>query len=125
MSRAALSLFVFGVYILGMSILLLVAPNVMLTFFGFPPTEEPWIRIAGMFLLFLAVYDLLAARAELRDFIRWTVPVRASVILFFGTFVLLGLAGPVLVLLSLVDLTSAIWTAVALRKDRLEPRVIR
>lgn len=121
MSRAALSLLVFGVYILGLSILLLIAPNVMLRFFGFPPTQEVWIRIAGMFLLFLAVYDILAARAEMRELIRWTVPVRVSVILFFGAFALLGLVKPILVLLSLVDFSSAIWTAWALKRDLREP----
>lgn len=120
MSRSARSLFVFGIYILGLSVLLLVAPNVMLTFFGFAPTQEVYIRIAGMFLLFLAVYDILAARAELRDFIRWSVPVRASVIGFFAAFVLLGLTKPVLLLLGLVDLACAGWTAWALRTESQE-----
>jgi len=117
LSQAARSLFVFGFYILGLGAVLLVVPNVALKVFGFPPTQEVYIRIAGMFLVFLAVYDILAARAELRDFIRWTVPVRASVIGFFAVFVLLGFAKPVLLLLSLVDLASAAWTGWALKKD--------
>jgi len=120
MSRSARSLFVFGIYILGLSLLLLAAPNVVLTLFGFPPTEEVYIRIAGMFLLFLAVYDILAARAELRDFIRWSVPVRASVIGFFAAFVLLGFTKPILLLFGLVDLACAGWTAWALRSERQE-----
>lgn len=118
MSQAALSLFVFGIYILCLSVLLLVAPNVLLTTFGFSPTEEVWIRLAGMFLLFLAIYDILAARTELRQFIRWTVPVRASVIVFFTTFVLLGLVQPVLVLFSVVDLAFVLWTAWALKAEK-------
>lgn len=117
MSQAARSLFVFGIYILCLGAVLLVAPNVVLTLFGFPPTQEVYIRIVGMFLVFLAMYDILAARAELRDFIRWTVPVRVSVIGFFAVFVLLGFAKPNLLLFSLVDLASAVWTAWALKKD--------
>lgn len=117
MSRSARSLFVFGIYILGLSLLLLAAPNVVLTLFGFPPTQEVYIRIAGMFLLFLAIYDILAARAELRDFIRWSVPVRASVIGFFAAFVLLGFSKPVLLLFGLVDLACAGWTAWALKNE--------
>src|SRR5687768_2796138 len=117
MSRAARSLFVFGIYILCLGVMLLVAPDIVLTLFGFPPTQEVYIRIAGMFLVFLAVYDILAARAELRDFIRWTVPVRASVIGFFAVFVLLGFAKPTLLLFSVVDLASAVWTGWALKND--------
>ncbi|MFL6199206.1 MAG: hypothetical protein ACJ76J_08525 [Thermoanaerobaculia bacterium] len=55
---------------------------------------------------------------ELRDFIRWSVPVRASVIGFFAAFVLLDLTRPVLLLFGLVDLACAGWTAWALRTER-------
>jgi hypothetical protein len=39
------------------------------------------------------------------------------VILFFGAFVLAGLASPALLLFGAVDFAGALWTWSALRKD--------
>ncbi len=117
MSRAAKTLFAFGVYLIGLSGLLLVIPNWLIGLFGIAPTSEVWIRVVGMLALFLAVYYIQAARAELTGFMRWSVYVRASVIGFFGLFVLLDLAPTALLLFAVVDLASAAWTALALRQD--------
>src|SRR5438552_580768 len=48
MSRAAKSLFVFGVYLCSLGVILLLFPNWLLHFFGVPPTNEVWIRINGI-----------------------------------------------------------------------------
>jgi hypothetical protein len=117
MSRAAVSLFVFGLYLLVIGTVILVVPNVFLAVFGLPATAEVWIRVMAMLLLFLGCYDVLSARAELKPFFRWSVPLRASVILFFAVFVALQLVQPVLLLFGVIDLAAATWTAVALRAD--------
>ena len=117
MSGAARSLFCFGIYVLGLSVLLLVSPNLVLTSFGFAPTQEVWIRVVGMLLAFLGTYDVLAGWTELREFIRWSVPIRMSIIVFFVVFVALGFEKPALLLFAGVDLAFAIWTAVALRRN--------
>jgi hypothetical protein len=107
---------VFGLYMLVLGALLVVAPNVLLALFRLPATSEVWIRVVGMLVLFLGAYDVLAARAELLPFIAWSVPLRLSVILFFGAFVAAGLVSPVLLLFGAVDLCAASWTWLALRK---------
>jgi hypothetical protein len=117
MSRAAKSLFVFGVYLCGLGLLLLLVPNLLLRAFGAPPTDEVWIRVNGMFVLCLSFFYVLAARAELTSFIRWTVWGRAAVIVYFTAFVLLLSAPKPLLLFGLIDLLSAIWTWLALKKD--------
>lgn len=117
MSRAAVSLFVFGIYLLGLGGLLMVIPNTFLSLFGLPPTHEVWIRVVAMLVLILGCYDVLSARAELTSFFRWSVWLRGSVIVFFGAFVALGMVQPVLLLFGAVDLAAAAWTALALRKD--------
>lgn len=117
MSPAAKSLFVFGIYILILSLLLITVPNFFLGLVGFPPTSEVWIRVAGMLLLFVSFYDIQAARAGLTQFLRWSVYTRVTVVFFFAAFVLLGYVGPLLVLLGVVDLLGAIWTALALRAE--------
>ena len=117
MSRAAKSLFVFGVYLCGLGVILLLFPNWLLHFFGVPPTNEVWIRINGMFVICLALYYLNAARYGLTRFIHWTVWARAAVIFCFTAFVLLVGAPKALLLFGLVDLLSATWTFIALKND--------
>jgi hypothetical protein len=117
MSQAAKSLFVFGVYLCGLGLLLLLAPNLLLQLFAAPPTHEVWIRINGMFLLCLSFYYVQAARHELTNFIRWTIPARIAVIFYFAAFVLLVSAPKALLLFGLIDLLAALWTWLALKKD--------
>lgn len=101
-----------------LGILLLVTPNFLLGIFRLPSTNEVWIRIVGMLLFLLGIYYLLAARKEMTDFFQWTVYIRASVILFLVTFVLLGFVQPILILIGVVDLFGAIWTGMALRASK-------
>src|SRR5919206_4202378 len=117
MSRAAKSLFVFGIYLCGLGLLLLLAPNLLLRVFGAPTTNEVWIRINGMFVLCLSFFYVQAARHGLTIFIRWTVWARMAVIVFFAAFVLLVSAPKALLLFGLIDLLAAVWTRLALKKD--------
>lgn len=117
MSRAAKSLLIFGIYLCGLGLSLLLAPNLILQLFGVPPTNEVWIRINGMFLLCLSFYYVQTARNELTMFIRWTIWTRIAVIFYFAAFVLLLSAPNALLLFGLIDLLAAIWTWLALKKD--------
>ena len=117
MSRAAKSLFVFGVYLCGLGLALLLVPNLLLRVFRAPLTHEVWIRINGMFILCLSFFYLQAARHELTVFIRWTAWARIAVIFFLSAFVLLVSAPKPLLLFGLIDLLSGIWTLVALKKE--------
>ncbi len=121
MSKAAKSLFVFGIYLIVIGLGFLVMPNLALRLFGFSETSEPWIRVMAMLLLFLAYYYIFASRNEMTEFIRITVYSRASVILFFAAFVLLDLAQPMLLLFGAVDLLAAIWTWYSLRQPQSSP----
>jgi hypothetical protein len=117
MSRAAVSVFVFGIYLYVVGALLVAVPNHFLRLSLMPPTSEVWIRVVGVLVLCIATYYTLAARAGMREFLRWTVAVRAAVMVFFSAFVLLRLAAPPLALFGVVDFAGAVWTALALRAD--------
>jgi deazaflavin-dependent oxidoreductase (nitroreductase family) len=67
-----------------------------------------------MLLSLLAFYYLLAARAELTPLFRWSVWVRAAVLPILLSLVAAGVAPPILLLIGVVDLSGAIWTALAL-----------
>jgi hypothetical protein len=116
MSRAAKSLFVFGIYLCGLGLILLLVPNLLLQVFGVPTTNEVWIRINGMLVLCLSFYYVQAARNGLTSFIRWTVWTRVAVVFYFAAFVLLVSAPKALLLFGLIDLLSAVWTWLALRE---------
>lgn len=118
MSKPARTIFVFGVYLAVLGVTLVAVPNLLLGLFGFAATQEVWIRVVGMLVLFLGAYDLQAGRQEWDGFIRLSVPLRMSVPVFFGAFVLAGLAPPVLLLFAAVDFAAAAWTWLALREAR-------
>ena len=115
MSRAAQSVFVFGLYLIVVGLGLVAIPNTVLTPLGFAPSAEFWPRVVGGLTLCLAFYYICAARAGLMMFFRWTVVVRTGVFIVFGALVLLKLAPTPLALLGTVDLLAAMWTAFALR----------
>ena len=117
MSRAAQSVFIFGLYLVVVGAGLVAIPNTVLTPLGFAPSAEFWPRILGVLTLCLAYYYISAARAGLTGFLRWTVQVRAGVFVVFGGLVLLKLAPTPLALLGAVDLLAAVWTGLMLRSS--------
>jgi len=117
MSKSALSIFVFGLYVAVLGIIMIVVPNFLLKI-SRTSTTEVWIRVVGLLLLYLGFYYTQAARKEMTDFFRWTVYTRSTVIVFFAAFVLLGFANPPLIMFGVVDLLGAIWTGLALRSAK-------
>jgi hypothetical protein len=117
MSKAAVSMFVFALYLYVLGLVLVVVPNLLLSVFGMAQTDEVWIRVAGMLVLILGFYYQTAARGELTAMMRASVIGRSAVILFFVGFVISGLAPPVLIVFGVVDAAAALWTGAALRTN--------
>lgn len=113
---AARSLSSFGIYLLGLGALLILAPALVLAPVGIAVPQDVWIRVVGMVVGFLGVYYVVAARGAGVAFAQASVAVRASVIVFFAAFVAAGLAPAALLLFGVADLAGAAWTAVALRR---------
>ena len=70
MTAAARSVFVFGVYLVLLGVSLMLAPNLVLAPFGFAPTSEVWLRVAGSLVAIIGFFFLVAARHELTAFFR-------------------------------------------------------
>jgi hypothetical protein len=117
MSRAALSAQVFAVYVMATGAMFVVAPNAMLSLFGVPPTTEPWVHVVGVLACMIGIYAWVGGRHDHRPFLVASVGTRVLVFAAFTTFVLLGLAPPVLALFGVVDLAGALWTHLALKAD--------
>jgi hypothetical protein len=118
MRNSGRTLFVFGIYLILLGISMIAIPNTILGVFGLPATSEVWIRVAGVLVLVIAFYDVMAGRDNLTSFLRWSVMARSFVIIFFGAFVLLGFAKPILILFGAIDLAGGIWTYMALRAEK-------
>ena len=118
MSKSAVSIFAFSFYLFILGTVLVVIPNVLLSLFGIPKTDEVWLRVVGMLVIFLGYFYNHAARQEYTSFFRCTVHERIGVLVFFVAFVALGLAPAQLILFGVIDAAAAVWTAFALRADR-------
>ena len=117
MSRSAVSVFVFSIYLYLLGLVLVIIPDTLLGIFHFPETGGLWIRVVGALVVILGFYYWHAARAEFRPFLAWTVIARTSVLLFFIAFVIAGLAPPVLILFGVIDFAGAMWTFFAMRSE--------
>jgi hypothetical protein len=121
MSHPALSVYVASWYVIGLGCGLILIPNIVLNLFGLPQTDEIWIRMLGMMTLFLGIFQLQIARAELRSFFRLSIILRLSVVGFVTAFIVTGLAAPVFMLISVMDVLGAGWTWVALNREEAKP----
>lgn len=115
MSKPATSIMVFGIYLIGMGLGLLLMPNFVLGTLGLQAAQDVWVRVVGALALLLAYYYISAARTDTRTFMQWTIPGRIFVFLAFVGFVLAGFVGPIMIVLGLVDLLGALWTWSVLR----------
>ena len=117
--RARRTAFIWSLYLLVLAVMLNVAPALLLAPFGIPAPTEVWIRLVGMFLLFLAYLNWTASRTGNVGIMRVTVEVRLTVPLFFATYVALGWVVPALLLFAVIDVVAALWTRAALRAEGL------
>jgi len=120
MSRAAMSIFIFGIYIIFLGITFLFVPEIMFVMLAYPTLPDIVSRIIGMVFLFLAYLYIRAALDEegMTKFFMWTVHTRALVIIFFSIFAALQLVNPLIIMFGVVDIAGALWTFWALRKDK-------
>ena len=119
MSNAAKSVFYFGFYVILLGLLLVFCPNPLLGLVNVPATHEVWIHLAGMLLIFMGFFYVMAGRADLVPFFRWTLVTRSAAAFFVAGFVLAGWVPPVILLFWLGDLAGALWTFFSLRQAGL------
>ena len=116
MSRAAVSMMAFAVYLAVLGVGLLAAPDLLLALFGQPPTTEPWLRVVGLLVLVVCLYYVRAARSELTPFFRYTLLGRPLASVGLIALVAAGEAPRFVLLMALVDAGGALWTWWALRE---------
>ena len=115
MNPADISIFVFGIYVVAIvGAGLLFIPNVVLSMFKLPKTNEPWIRILGFIIALLGVYYINAGLQGLTPFHWSTVWGRFALLAFLIIFSLLKQAKPTIILFGIIDSAGAVWTLLTL-----------
>lgn len=117
MMKAEFSIRVFGIYLVGIGLVLILAPNLILVPFGFEPAVTVWPRVVGVLAAIIGFYYLMAALTGNRDLIRWSLAGRMFAVFAFVLFVLVGLSPPALILFAVVDLFAAGWTWMSLNRE--------
>ena len=116
MTSTAKSIFYYSFYMLGMGLSLLFIPNLMLGVFSFPPTNDIWIRVLGLFAFCAGMLYFYCGHTNQTGFFRISVFERIVFFLGMVGIVLFLQANPMLALIGSVDLSGAFWTALTLRK---------
>lgn len=117
MKMSSVSIGVFSAYLGMLAVFFIVAPNPLITLFGFSPTNEIWIRILGYMLGAMGFLYGMALKERNLSFYRWSVYARLPIFPLFGIFVLTGAAPIVLIVFGAFDTGCALWTWYALHKE--------
>lgn len=115
MSRAAVSIMAWGVYLMVAGLGFYLIPNLLLPIFGFAPTTEVWIRVLGLLSAVLGVIFFYCGRNEVVPFFRISVVARFGFAIGVVVLVILGLAAVPLLLFGALDAIGGTWTWLALQ----------
>ena len=119
MSPAAKSILYFGIYIAFLGVLLVFFPDALLGLVDLPRSDEVWIRLAGMLLIFMGFFYIQAGRHNFTPFFKWTLATRGIAFFFVLGFWLSGLTSWIILAFWAGDLAGLLWTTFALRKEGL------
>ena len=118
MSRPALSLLVFSVYVFILGAMLIIAPGVLCGWLGIPPAQDYWVRMTGMTLAGLSFYYAFAAIKNWVEFFWLTCAVRMAVIFFLAALAFFRIIPPPLLILGAIDFFFALWTLLTLTNQQ-------
>ena len=120
LSRSANSVFLYGIYIIILGAAFLLVPNLCLELMGIKTTSEIWIHIVGWFGVWVGIYYVVSARSESKAFILTSVYGRPTFLIFLGVLVAFGMIEPIILIIGVIDLLTAIWTYSLLHKEKVQ-----
>ena len=110
MDKTSFSIRMYSFYLFLMGAVLVIAPNFLLHLFGFPATNEIWIRMLGIFTFTTGIYYFYSAAHQQISFYKATIFGRIFFFLMTIVFVIVFHTSPMLAAIGSVDLLGAIWT---------------
>lgn len=118
MSKAAKSVFVWGIYVVVTGLGLIFMPNMILSTVCLPPTNEVWIRALGAIVLILGFYYFVAVKGDFVPLFKASIYARFFFVVACVVFVVSEIVNQNFLLFSILDALGAIWTLIALRQDK-------
>lgn len=118
MTAPARSIFWFGVYLGSGAIPLILAPRWACALLRVATPDGLWVRLSGMFMLFLGYYCLRAAHEEALNFISWSLLPRALVLPFLLLLLWSGDGSLRLLAFGIFDAFATAWTVRSLAAHR-------
>lgn len=114
MNPTELSVFVFGIYLIGVAAGFLFVPNAILPILKMSKTQEQWIRVMALVVGVLAYYYIVAALNSLTPIFWATVFGRFGILVAFVGLVLVKKAKSPLIIFGVIDAAGAVWTLLTL-----------
>jgi len=114
MEAPSLSIFVWGIFFLGMGASLALIPGIILPIFGFEKPKDFWIRVLGIVVFIIGYYYVDTALHDLTHFFWLTVYGRYFLVLGYITLVVFKVAKPALLLFGAIEVVGASWTLITL-----------
>lgn len=121
MTRAALSVYMYGLYLVtGVGLPFLLIPHFTLGLFGLSAGDDMWIRFAGVVIGITGGFYIAAVLTRTHILYGWTVPARYVTASFMCVMVAMGKTGLALLAFAALDALTASITWVAIRADAEE-----
>ena len=121
MTRAQLSVYMFGLYLIsGVALPLLIIPDFSLGMFGIGAGDGMWVRFAGVLAGVLGAFYIAAVLTRTDIMLGWTVPARYTTATFLCAMVVLEKAGLGLLIFAAFDALTASITWIAIKADAEE-----
>ena len=118
---------VFGVLIVGMGMTGLMAPQFLLTILGLftdlRNTTQIFVMASSQASIAMGLYYILAAVHNVREFFRWSVPLRILNFCVFTGMVIFGIAPVNWLWVASLELTGALATGIALARQKAGSRL--
>lgn len=104
------------------SALLLISPDFVLEFFNIKLADAVWLRVVGGIVAVLVFYYFTMAKNEITVFFKASIYGRTFEFILLSALVVFNNAPAVLALFGFMDFAGAVWTWIALKKNRRGPR---
>lgn len=123
MTKAALSVYMYGFYLIsGVGLPFLLIPHFTLGMFGMSAGDDMWIRFVGLLSGTIGAFYVAAVLSHTRRVFAWSVPARYASATFMAVMVLLDKVGLALLIFSALDALAGSITWLAIRADEESER---
>ena len=121
MSRARVSILVYGTYMASGGLVMLLMPHVLLALARIPNDYSFWLRFTGVTCFAIGAKALQNSALDSPYLFRFDNFTRTFAATSMVIMVLTGIAPKIILVLASLDFGSSIWTELALRADKRSP----